>query len=476
MHLTPNTFSRYLIFLLICALFIYLRFFNLSTSLNFFGDLGRDFLVMQQWQTTGKPPLLGPQTSAMSFNQSAIYFYLLYPFYLITQGSVYATIIAATVYYLLFFTLIFLKYKSNFKLQWQIIGLFLITTVWPGLVRQGRDVWNPTFVPLVILMAFFSWLHWRQQRTSNLYLFLICLALASSIAFSYGSFPVVICFFAIMFFTLAHQDKLKAVLYFLLSLFIVNFPTLVFELRHGFLLTSRIFANQGVHFASNITTAITNFFQYLFYLDWPIGLGLLLLIILAGLKFSQFLPLKITKNISESQLLLITLVSSTVLLWLMPFPLFEHYLPATIALLSLLLVFTPKVGSWLVIALSIWFLQPQFIASYGRATAISIQAKRNCIAQLCQTVTSPVYLNLNSGSHNHQAYEYVYLANQAGCQAVTVENAVIAQPEYMAVISENTQFDLAQTDYYELSLFQPRIFSQEIICQDNLSINIFQKN
>jgi len=62
---------------LLAILFVILRLYNINNSLFFINDTGRDMAVLQSWQNTGKIPLLGPQTSALPINQSAIYFYLL---------------------------------------------------------------------------------------------------------------------------------------------------------------------------------------------------------------------------------------------------------------------------------------------------------------------------------------------------------------------------------------------------------------
>lgn len=69
-----------LIFILI--VFIFLRVHRIEETLNFQNDIGRDYLVLLEWYQSGKPPLLGPQNSAVPFNQSAFYFYLFFLFLL----------------------------------------------------------------------------------------------------------------------------------------------------------------------------------------------------------------------------------------------------------------------------------------------------------------------------------------------------------------------------------------------------------
>ena len=44
-------------------------------------------LVLWDWNKTGKIPLLGPQTSALPINQSSVYFYILYPGFLLSKAQ-----------------------------------------------------------------------------------------------------------------------------------------------------------------------------------------------------------------------------------------------------------------------------------------------------------------------------------------------------------------------------------------------------
>ncbi|HCC84942.1 MAG TPA: hypothetical protein DEP87_04655, partial [Candidatus Pacebacteria bacterium] len=127
--------------------FIFLRLFKIETSLLFFNDIGRDFLQLWNWQQTGKPPLLGPQTSAMPFNQSAVYFYLLLPGYLLTRGSLLATIYTGVgVHLILLWSGVWWlrqnqpRWLSKF---WLIVGLLILQ---PEMVTQQRFVWNPSFI------------------------------------------------------------------------------------------------------------------------------------------------------------------------------------------------------------------------------------------------------------------------------------------------------------------------------------------
>ena len=460
-----------LIFVVSIALFLFFRFYQLPQTLNFFGDLGRDFVVMQNWQRTGKPPLLGPQNSAMSFNQSAIYFYLLYPFYLITSGSVYATAIACAGYYVLFFILLRRYFNSNPNLQNKITNLVFLLAVWPSLISQHREIWNPSFVPLAIILAYFSWQEWLKKPSMKKFSWLTALSLSLAMALSYASVPAVVALVIVILLTILPKQRLKFIWQLIITSFLLNLPTLVFELRHNFLLTRSIFAHEGVQFSTYFAEKPQLFLKYLF--GFSSQWNLVIFLIILGLCFY----LMINKKVKDKQFnfSFIGFMLTSALLLLAPFPIFEHYVIASLTLLALVIAFLPRWRYLMIIVLSLLFLQPTFIFQHFYPTPVSVTVKQACLKQVCSQVAQPIFFNLNSGSHNHQALGYIYLANQAGCQATSADRFPVEQPRLMAVVNEQATFDSEKTAYYELSLFGERELVNEIKCNDQLSVTIFKK-
>jgi len=126
------------------VLFVFLRLYKIKSSFLFFNDPGRDLLALYRWQETSKPPLLGPRTSVLPFNQSALYFYLLYPLFLLTNHSLFSTIYTVIIFYLIFLLagIFFLKKRSRL-LEILVIVWFLIA-IHPQFILQHRHVWNPS--------------------------------------------------------------------------------------------------------------------------------------------------------------------------------------------------------------------------------------------------------------------------------------------------------------------------------------------
>lgn len=178
------TSSRVILSAFIISIFLFLRFYKIQDSLFFFNDMGRDMLVLYNWQQTGRPPLLGPQTSALPLNQSPLYFYYLYPFYLLTGASPYTALIANAFLYISSFIFgLYLFRKSRITVNGLLITFFLIS-IHPQYIIQSRSVWNPSLItPLIIasILALF------QER---LILFSLFIGLAFSL--SYSVFPLIL--------------------------------------------------------------------------------------------------------------------------------------------------------------------------------------------------------------------------------------------------------------------------------------------
>jgi len=258
----------HLVAALLIALFLLTRLYKINISFDFINDMGRDFLALWQWHQTGKPPLLGPQTSALPFNQSAIYFYLLYPFYLLSGQSYYASLIAYLVFYILSFIagLYFLRHYP--RLEKSLLVVFFLVTIHPQYIAQGRFIWNPSFVTPCLLAAFYSLLLYLQkesfkntsnnlvkfQKSQRLLLMLSAFSLALATGFSYSSAPAVLAFI-ILLICLKRQAMLPYLRYLVASLFLVNLPTVVFELRHGFLLSKMMLFGDKLPQSGNSFTA-----------------------------------------------------------------------------------------------------------------------------------------------------------------------------------------------------------------------------
>jgi len=217
---------------LIC-IFLFLRLYKIQDSLFFFNDMGRDMLVLYNWQQTGKPPLLGPQTSALPLNQSPLYYYYLYPFYLLTNASPYTALIANAFLYIVSFVLSLYFFRKDHKSYFLVFISYFLITIHPQYIAQSRFVWNPSLVtPLIIAstLAFFK---------NRIVLFSLFVSLAFSL--SYSVFPFIVA--TVIYYLIFIRQKIFKFVSFL-SLFILITNLTLFAqisrnlIKHGHLINS----------------------------------------------------------------------------------------------------------------------------------------------------------------------------------------------------------------------------------------------
>ncbi len=460
------------------AVFVFLRLYQLPTTLNFFGDIGRDFVKLQSWQQTGKPPLLGPMTSVISFNQSAIYFYYLFPFFLILNGSPLATTVATIFLYV--FSLIIGLYCFRKKPVWQkkLLIIFWLITINPIFIEHHRYVWNPSLLTPFLIASFFLLLKLKNNYSNLLALF-FSLSVATAVSLNYSVVPAVLVLCLLGLIYLNWPQRIKLIIFSLASGLLVNLPTLVFELRHNFFLTKKLPSQELLQKSVDFKTKLINFTGNLFSLPIKIkyqpeilimiGLSLLVLLLL-------LISFKKTQKNSQYKLALSLFLVTSILTLLTPFRMHAHYLYGVLSLFFITLAFLPR-KMWLVLVASVTiaWLNPTQLKNTFKPATFTIREKQACLAKICQAVEQPFYLNLNADSHNHQALGYIYLARKQDCAVVSAVEFPTQPTKYMVVINQATDFNLDKTDYYELGLFGQKEFIKSQECSSNLSYTVFKQ-
>jgi hypothetical protein len=457
--------------LALAVLFLWTRFYKIETSLLFFNDIGRDFLALWQWQQTGKPPLLGPQTSALPFNQSAVYFYLLYPFYLLSGHSPFASLIAYSVFYLVSFAVGLYLMRNYPRLEKSLLLVFLLMTVHPEFIKQGRFIWNPSFVAPCILTGVYSLLvYFEQKKATNLLLLLSAFALALATAFSYSAAPAILAILALI---LYRQPKVfwRYSFYIFISLLLVNLPTIVFEFRHGFLLSKMMLFGDKLDQGGNYLLArVSRLADFTFagYRWWA-----LLYMPLLGL-FYYLSSLKEKNRFLSSSIFLF--FATLLLTVLAPVSVHSHYvfglLPLlflTISLLRLKFIYLTGVIFYVIYIKAA--LREDYFAS-ARHTVANLQ---NCAMDFCATQTKPLFVSNQSSHHPyHNAMEFQYFLSEAGCQVRDI-NTQVEQAEMMVVVLDDDVYEHGKTSYNELTLFGEAEEIERFSCSDTLKAVILEK-
>ena len=135
---------------LITAFGAILRFYRLTSTLQFLGDQGRDALVLKDLIVNFNLPFIGPITSVGGFYLGPLYYYLMAPWLWLARfnpvGPSYATaaIGVATIPVLYWVTK---KLFSQNSALWA-SGLYALAAI-P--VLETRGMWNPNPMPLAVL-------------------------------------------------------------------------------------------------------------------------------------------------------------------------------------------------------------------------------------------------------------------------------------------------------------------------------------
>jgi len=150
-----NRFYLFL-FVFLLVLHVFLRFFELEARMQFTWDQVRDAWVMKDMIVDGKFPLLGTVAKGNSgFFTGPAYYYLLAPFYLMTNLDPIAAGIFSGVVSTVTFLALYIITKKIFSHGVALCATFLYT-VSSSANTFDRVPWNVIFIPFVsLLMLYF---------------------------------------------------------------------------------------------------------------------------------------------------------------------------------------------------------------------------------------------------------------------------------------------------------------------------------
>jgi len=423
--------------------------------------MGRDLSVLYQWQQTGKPPLLGPQTSVLPINQSALYYYLLYPFYLLTNQSSLTALYANSFVYLTVFIFLFIKQKNNPRLQIPLLLIFYLISIQPQYILQGRFIWNPSFVTPFLLLSLFSFKSLITKFTKKS-LWLLTLPLALAFSFSYSVTPVIIAIFLGLL--IYRKSLLLPVIFsFIISVIIINLPTILFDLRHHFILLTGLFTKTPpVQQLLNPVTKIYMLSDYIFNLkNQTINLILILLTVIILFKKS---------------LIFLILLGTIVITILAPITLQPHYIFGILTLFFFRIALLPlKISALFILFLSFIYLQPTNILAYFSTAPRTYNQMLTCYQQFCRRITIPIFVSSQSNLNPfHNGPEHRYLLKKAGCDIKEIE-ADQSAASLMVVVGDGSDYEHGKTHYYELTLFGQSKLESTTKCQDNFKLYLLKK-
>lgn len=144
-----------------------LRVYRLDSLTEFLGDQGRTMLVMRRFIEDGIIPLSGP-TTLSGHSLGPVFYYLLAPGYLVSQGPFGVSMWVA----LLGVLSVVVLYRTVHLVFgiWPARVVSLLWAVSPVIVAADRVIWEPNLVPLWSLL--FVYLLYRAYREWHGYLWM----------------------------------------------------------------------------------------------------------------------------------------------------------------------------------------------------------------------------------------------------------------------------------------------------------------
>ena len=228
-----------LILLLIVVIGSFLRLQGvLTNSFAYTYDVGRDMIALWNIVVNHDLMFIGATTGIQGVFYGPWWYYMLVPFFVIFRGD--PTGIALTMS-LVGISSIILSFLVGRKIGGNLLGfsLAVLVSVSPALISLSSQIWNPNIAPLFVLLTFYSlYKIYSLDKISNKYFFIlgILLSINIDIEILWGLlFALGVVFSLIL--VLNKKIKIKQIIYLFLGILAVASPRIVFELKHGFLMT-----------------------------------------------------------------------------------------------------------------------------------------------------------------------------------------------------------------------------------------------
>lgn len=236
-----------IILAIIIAVGSYLRLFGVFTnSFAFTYDVGRDMLALSSIVSTHKIPLIGATTGLPGVFYGPWWYILLTPFFIIFGGDPAGI---ALVMAIVGIASIALAYIAGKKISSEFAGLCFaaIVSVSPALISLSAQIWNPNIAPLFVLITLLLLVNIfsNEKKVFKSYFLLgIVLALCIDIEIIFGTLFLIGIALSVLVIKKV-RIPLKNVLFFFFGALVIFSPRILFEIRHGFLMTHAFFKYFG---------------------------------------------------------------------------------------------------------------------------------------------------------------------------------------------------------------------------------------
>ncbi len=217
-----------LFFFSVLALAILLRTYNISSSLPFTDEIGRDYLSAKRIAFDHQFLLLGPPSSHTWLFHGPFFYYLLALSLLVFNASPFSGYFLILISFVVFFFLLYGLTKLVYGKSTALVSL-LFMSVFPQAVALGRIPAHYSLVPLFSLISFMSFLLYIQKR-NQFWLTLSGIAVGLAVQLHLSS--VILVFFSVTILLLGR--KIKQLLIFSFFFAIPLIPLLIYDFGQKF--------------------------------------------------------------------------------------------------------------------------------------------------------------------------------------------------------------------------------------------------
>lgn len=369
--------KKYLFLIIPAIIFIHSRQID-QNNIIFNWDQERDAQAVRQIIQDHKIWLIGPRVLGPSgFYLPPYFFYLLLPFYFLTNLDPQALVLFLYKYNLIFFLTCAFVFKKTMGSKTTAIFL-AFWMLSPLTISMDRIPWNPLLIPLFFVLLIFSLYKYYHSKHKQKY------ALVSGFVFGLGLSSHVQ-FLLLIPLILIFIRKSKDLLIAFLSTVAVFLPILLFDLRHSFLNTNLVLEmitspSQTKNYFSFLPV-LRNFLSQLFFLDLSINSTIIIYLVLLLISIGLF---KLAKSDFEKLLQkgIISILLFTPLVFgfwgQRPSEYYFNYL-AVIILLNLSLLIVKALGKY--VTRGIFLIAFIFILIY-------VYYPKNFIRESCDSIES----------------------------------------------------------------------------------------
>ncbi len=221
-----------IIIFLVLGIAAFTHFYRIDQTFVFQNDEGRDALITYRMITTGRPVLLGPETSVGNMYLGPFYYYLMVPaLWLSNLDPVGPAVMVGIFAIMTTYLLILLGRKFHNSVAGITAGLFYALS--PVMVHYSRSSWNPNVIPFFIALMI---LYFPLKKSWHALLFGILTGIIFQLHYVALVVPALL-FISLIYSSYKKKEYMNLAAQcglILVGFFVSSLPFWIFEVRHSF--------------------------------------------------------------------------------------------------------------------------------------------------------------------------------------------------------------------------------------------------